>query len=145
MKATAAAAGVHKVIASVVLGCASISLENAAVCLHFSPVWSTCSASGQRLALAAILHSLHPLPLRCRRQSLQYPTTPSGGEAPAPPPLLMLMLCRLCQFVEREVLAQVLGRVQELFPERMAGREEPPAFVAGELGRWGGQGLGLCS
>ncbi|GAB4820337.1 hypothetical protein N2152v2_007383 [Parachlorella kessleri] len=73
-----------------------------------------------------------------RRLSLPQPATPGGGEAPPPPPLLLLLLCRLCQVLEREVLGSILLRLQELFPDRPGlggGREEPPAFVATELGR----------
>ncbi len=83
---------------------------------------------------AVTVDAAAPFAAISRRQSLP----PPGVEAAAPPPLLLLLLCRLCQVLERDMLAQVLGRVQELYPDRLGSgyrREEPPAFLAGELGR----------
>jgi hypothetical protein len=64
----------------------------------------------------------------------------AGGEEgarEAPPPGLLLLLARLCGFMEGTAVEHVMETLAAAFPGRGGGSggDQPPAFVAGEVAR----------
>ncbi|KAK9813244.1 hypothetical protein WJX72_011382 [[Myrmecia] bisecta] len=103
---------------------------------------SLASPSGQSAASpqAAGAKSSAKSPLQAG--PAQRPGTPSGeASEPAtrepPPPGLVLLLARLCAFMEMTAVLHVMEIIAVTFPGQGAGSggDQPPAFVAGEVAR----------
>lgn len=62
---------------------------------------------------------------------------PDADEGPRDPGLLLL-LARVCSFMETNALAHVMESLAATFPGQggSSGSGQPPAFVAGEVARW---------
>lgn len=60
----------------------------------------------------------------------------------APPPSLLLVLCKLCSYAEREAVGSGLVLLQQLFPAPSSG-DQPPAFLPTELARRMGAAAGV--
>ncbi len=61
-----------------------------------------------------------------------------GGASSEPPPTgLVLLLAKLCSFLENQGVVKVMEVLAAVFPGQGAGSggEQPPAFVAGEVAR----------
>jgi hypothetical protein len=56
-----------------------------------------------------------------------------------PAPAMLLLLARVCAFLEGPALSHVMEALAAAFPGQggSAGSAQPPAFVAGEVARWG--------
>lgn len=60
-----------------------------------------------------------------------------SGSAEPPPTGLVLLLAKLCAFLESQGVVKVMEVLAAVFPGQGAGSggEQPPAFVAGEVAR----------
>ena len=78
---------------------------------------------------------MSPLPGLTRQWTVQAGSEECGRE-PLPPGLLLL-LARLCGFMEGTAVVHVMETLAAAFPGRGGGSggDEPPAFVAGEVAR----------
>ena len=62
-----------------------------------------------------------------------------GAATLTQPPGVLLLLARVCTFLESEAVVQVMETLATTFPGQGggSGSDQPPAFVAGKVARWG--------